>query len=125
MRIVQDEGKYGVMDLTGKIVVPLEYDDIWCDGFRLFVVKNGIMSQLDNTGKIVQPFCSSYGFESLYNGYFKYYVNDKEGVVDSKGNVVIPAIYHYVNQLDDNIFAVQYDQDYSGEGGAWITIRLR
>lgn len=125
VRIVQDEGKYGVMDLTGKIVVPLEYDDIWCDGFRLFVVQNGIMSQLDNTGKIVQPFCSSYGFESLYNGYFKYYVKDKEGVVDSKGNVVIPAIYHYVNQLDDNIFAVQYDQDYSGEGGAWITIRLR
>ncbi len=125
VRIVQAEGKYGIMDLTGKIIVPLEYDDIWCDGFRLFVVKNGIMSQMDNAGKIVQPFCSSYGFESLYNGYFKYYVKDKEGVVDSKGNVVIPAIYHYVNQLDDNIFAVQYDQDYSGEGGAWITIRLR
>ena len=124
VRIVQDEGKYGVMDLTGKIIVPLEYDDVWCDGFRLFAVKNGIMSQLDNAGNVVQPFCSSYGFESFYNGYFKYHVKDKEGIIDSKGNVLIPAIYHRVNEIDENLFEVQYDQDYSGEGGAWITIRL-
>ena len=121
---MQDEGKYGIMDLTGKIIVPLEYDDIWCDGVRLFVVKNGVMSQLDNAGNVVQPFCSSYGFASLYNGYLEYYVKDKEGIIDSKGNVVIPAIYHQINQLEDNLFEVQYDQDYSGEGGAWVTIQF-
>ena len=124
VRIVQDEGKYGIMDLTGKIIVPLEYDDIWCDGCRLFVVKNGIMSQLDNAGRVVQPFCSSYEFVWLYDGHLKYYVKEKEGVIDSKGKVVIPAIYHHINQLDDKLFEVQYDQDYSGEGGAWITIQL-
>ena len=41
------------------------------------------------------------------------------------GTGFVGDIYHYVNQLDDNIFAVQYNQDYSGEGGAWITIRLQ
>lgn len=134
VRIFQHNGKYGVMDLQGNILVPLQYDNIWCEGERLFATKNGIMAQIDNTGKVLLPFCSSYDFEPMYlatdesrehpTGYFKYYAGGYEGVVDFNGKMVIPAIYHQINQLNKNLFEAEVDYDYYDGHGAWITIRL-
>lgn len=134
VRIFQDNSKYGVMDLRGNILVSLQYDDIWCEGQRLFATKNGIMAQIDNTGNVILPFCSSYEFEPMYlatdeynehpTGYFKYYAGGYQGVIDAKGRVVIPAIYHHVNQLNKNLFEAEVDYDYYDGHGAWITIQL-
>jgi hypothetical protein len=133
-RIFQDNNKYGVMDLKGNIIVPLQYDNIWCEGERLFATKNGIMAQIDKTGKVIRPFCSSYDFEPMYlatdhddehpTGYFKYFAGGYQGVIDAKGRMVIPAIYHQVNQLDKNLFEAEVDYDYYDGYGAWITIQL-
>lgn len=134
VRIFQENSKYGVMDLQGNILVPLQYDNIWCEGERLFATKNGIMAQIDNTGKVILPFCSSYDFEPMYlstdeyeehpTGYFKYFAGGYQGVIDAKGRMVIPAIYHQVNQLDKNLFEAEVDYDYYDGHGAWIIIQL-
>ena len=134
VRIFQDEGLYGLMSISGEIVLPLYYAEIWCDGVNLFARKNGIMVQLDATGKVIQPFCSTYDYKPMYlpsdyeqehpTGYFKYCINDKEGVVDSNGKVIIPAIYYRVKQLNDHLFeAKTCNVDYYSE--AWITIDIR
>jgi len=134
LRVIQDNGKYGAMNLAGKIVLPVQYDYISCDGSRLFITQNGIRSQIDTTGNVLKPFTSCYDFTPMYlvtdemqehsTGYFKYYAAGLEGVVDSLGNMVIPALYHQVNMLDDQLFECEYDWDLCGEGGAWITIAL-
>lgn len=134
VRIFQDDSKYGVMDLQGNILVPLQYDNIWCEGERLFVTKNGVMAQMDKTGKVLKPFCSSYDFKPMYlatdeynehpTGYFKYYVGAYQGIIDSNGKMVIPAIYHQINQLDKDLFEVEFDYDYYDEHGAWMIIQL-
>ena len=134
VRIFQDDSKYGVMDAKGNIIVSLQYDVIWCEGERIFATKNGIMAQIDTTGKVLQPFCSSFDFEPMYlatdqyeehpTGYFRYHVGARQGVIDSNGKMVIPAIYHQVNQLDNNLFEVEFDYDYYDGHGAWMTIQL-
>ena len=134
VRIFQDDSNYGLMDLQGNILVPLQYDNIWCEGERLFATKNGVMALLDKTGKVLKPSCSSYDFTPMYlvtdeykehpTGYFKYYVGACQGIIDSNGKMVIPAIYHQVNQLDKNLFEVEFDYDYYDGHGAWMTIQL-
>lgn len=134
LRVVQDNGKYGAMDQSGRMILPVQYDDVTCDGSRLFATRNGIQSQLDVTGKVLKAFTSDYDFTPMYlatdqmqehpTGYFKYYAAGKQGVIDSLGNMVVPAIYHHVNMLDENLFEGEYDWDLCGEGGAWVTIRL-
>ena len=42
-------------------------------------------------------------------GYFKYYVYGRKGVVDSRGRVVIPAIYEEINQLDTFLFEAKFN----------------
>lgn len=134
VRIFQDEEKCGVMDSKGNIIVPLRYDNIWCEGERIFATQSGVMAQLDKTGKVLKPFCSSFDFEPMYlatdreeehpTGYFKYHVGAYQGIVDSNGKMVIPAIYHQVNQLDKNLFEVEFDYDFYDGHGAWMTIQL-
>jgi hypothetical protein len=134
LRVVQNDGKYGAMNLSGNIALPVQYDYITCDGSRLFATKNGIRSQIDTTGEVIKPFTSSYCFTPMYlvtdemheypTGYFKYYAAGLEGVVDSLGNMVIPALYHQIRMLDEQLFEGEYDWDLCNEGGAWITIQL-
>ena len=134
VRIFQDEGLYGLMSVSGEIVLPVYYAEIWCDGINLLARKNGVMVQLDATGKVIQPFCSTYDYKPMYlpsdydqehpTGYFKYFVGDREGVIDSNGKMVIPAIYYEINQLNDHLFeAKTCDVDYYYE--AWVTIDIK
>ena len=134
VRIFQDEGLYGLMSVSGEIIQPSYYAEIWCDDVNLLARKNGIMVQLDATGKVIQPFCSTYDYRPMYlpsdydqehpTGYFKYFVGEREGVIDSKGNMVIPAIYYQINQLNDHLFeAKTCNVDYYYE--TWITIDIK
>ena len=134
VRIFQDEDKYGLMSPSGEILLPLYYTEIWCDGVNLMARKNGVMVELDTSGKVINPFCSTDDYKPMYlpsdyeyahpTGYFKYFVRDREGVIDSNGKMVIPAIYYEINQLNDHLFeAKTCDVDYYYE--AWVTIDIK
>ena len=130
VRIFQDEGKYGIMDIDGTITHPLYYELIYCYGEHLFAVDNGVMKRIDKYGNVLTDFCSEYDFQPMYlpsdyeqehpTGYFEYYVYGRKGVIDSYGKIVIPAIYNEVNQLDDHLFEVQMGYD-----GPWRVIDIK
>lgn len=119
VRIFQDEDKFGVMDTDGTITLPLQYDFIYCSGNQLFAIKDGVMQHVDKYGKVLKSFCSEYDLKPMYlphdydeehpTGYFKYYVYGRKGVVDSRGRVVIPAIYEEINQLDTFLFEAKFN----------------
>ena len=134
VRIFQDEDKYGLMSPSGKILLPLYYTEIWCDGVNLLARKDGVMVELDASGKVINPFCSTDDYKPMYlpsdyeyehpTGYFKYFVREREGIIDSNGKMVIPAIYYEINQLNDHLFeAKTCDVDYYYE--AWVTIDIK
>lgn len=130
VRIFQDEGKYGIMDIDGTITLPLHHEFIYSYGEHLFAVDNGVMKRIDKYGNVLTAFCSEYDFQPMYlpndydqeypTGYFKYYVYGRKGVIDSYGKIVIPAIYNEVNQLDAHLFEVQMGYD-----GPWRVIEIK
>lgn len=130
VRIFQDEGKYGIMDIDGTITLPLHYEFIYSYGEHLFAVDNGVMKRIDKYGNVLTAFCSEYDFQPMYlpndydqeypTGYFKYYVYGRKGVIDSYGKIVIPAIYNEVNQLDAHLFEAQMGYD-----GPWRVIEIK
>ena len=130
VRIFQDEGKYGIMDIDGTITLPLHYELIYCYGDHLFAAGNGVMKRIDKYGNVLTAFCSEYDFDPMYlpsdydqeypTGYFKYYVYGRKGVIDSYGKIVIPAIYNEVNQLENHLFEVQLGYD-----GPWRVIDIK
>lgn len=100
--------KYGLIDASEKIVVPLVYDSIsfeWgntgTNRNGAVVCKDGKCGLIDKTGNIVVPLEYD-GYDSAYHGYFangvvQLYKGDwetgKSYVMDSSGSIVIPPEY--------------------------------
>lgn len=87
--------KFGVADRSGKLVVPLAYDNIVpTDDWRLFVVTQGKKtSLLDNSGKVIVPF-GKYDYIGVFkSGLAMVSKKGKFGLVNTSGKIVIPTVY--------------------------------
>jgi len=96
--VVEKNGKYGLIDLAGKEVVPCIYDYIsdFLDGFAA-VEKDDKLGYIDKTGKEVVPCIYSRFSDTLIRTFHNDLVavskNDKMGFVDKSGKEIIPCIY--------------------------------
>ena len=94
---VKRDGKYGFIDQTGKVVIPLNYDWAWWFSEGLASVKrNGKWGFIDNTGKVVIPL----NYDDTW--YFT------EGLAAVKQN----GKYGFINQTGQIIIPLQYDDAY-------------
>ena len=85
---------------------------------------------IDKYGNVLTAFCSDYDFQPMYlpgdydqeypTGYFKYYVYGRKGIINGEGQIVIPAIYNEINQLDEHLFEAQMGYD-----GPWRVIKIK
>jgi hypothetical protein len=75
---VKSEGRYGVVDRTGREIVPVEYDDVdRCEGGFTIVELDGKYGLFDKAGKkLLEPACDSISVEG---GKAKYEKDGKEG----------------------------------------------
>ena len=93
---------------TGEVVIPFEFDDIYYTGFGksglCHVVKEGTHQYINKKGEIL--FDSS--IISQNEKFHRIRENDKYGVVDNNGNVVISPIYDDVD-YSEGLFAVKQD----------------
>ena len=95
--MVKKNGKWGVIDTTGKVVIPCSYDDVSVQGgtgYRIWKVLNGTKLGLVSAvnGAVVVPVKYDYIGDLCY-GRIKMGINGKYGYLDKNGNVVIPARY--------------------------------
>lgn len=130
IRIVQNEHKYGLMTLDGQIILPIIYNFIEMDAADNFLVtKDGIMAKHNPKGELIDPFvCTDIEtvyysdintVEGEYTTYKRYYIYNKQGIIDTHGNLVIPALYHEITQVTNILFAVQEIKD-----GPWTLIDI-
>ena len=107
--------KCGMVDKTGKEVVPAEYGKIINSGDLMLASKyfpdgDGGMIQkfgyLDRTGEEVIPLIYEHGsyFEYGLAGVCK---EGKWGVIDETGDVVIEFIYERINIIDERLISLQ------------------
>lgn len=100
-----ESGKYGVIDLNGKVLLPptYEYMTPFLGGHAAFY-QGKLKGIMDKSFKVVvEPFKSNNDSDSeiiwenrpIFEGYSTFKEGDKVGLLDPNGKVVIPAKYEY------------------------------
>jgi WG containing repeat len=121
--IVNKNGKVGVLDVSNKVIVPIEYDGIFSlhDDY-VVVSKNGKTGVIDKKGNTIVPFEYNYVHDLEENG-FQYFNADKDvrgykggydghlySLYDKKGKALISTAdscsFLYMMQ-DTKVFHVQ------------------
>ncbi len=103
---INDGTKFGFIDVTGKVVIPLIYDS--CAGFHegLSVIsinsKYGFIDKLGN--EVIKPIYD-YCFK-FSEGVARVEKDDKYGFIDKKGKEILPIIYKHASDFKDGIAAV-------------------
>ncbi len=91
--------KYGTIDLTGKAIIPFQYDYLGYDdqlGQLVFGLnkKYGVM---DKIGKILIP--ANYDMISFINGgYAVFQREDKYGILNQEDKIIVPASHGYISE---------------------------
>ena len=104
---LQKNAKQGVYDLSGNMILPIQYDSIKFMGIYIDAVQNDELLVFNATGTIQD----SNGYKSMLpvsDG--KYYItidrNNNYGVLDSNKNILISGEYSYIEYAFDKYFIV-------------------
>jgi hypothetical protein len=96
-----DNGKAGLLDQNGKVIVPIQYDDIdeFSEGLACVTVGRSAYKRkcgfINMTGKVVIPL--KYDFaDSFSEGLAVVRLDGKYGFINKRGKVVVPLKYDNV-----------------------------
>jgi TonB family protein len=104
---VEKGGKVGLIDKTGKEIVPCIYNETsgFSEGFAT-IKKDGKWGFIDTTGKEAVP-CSYDNAGGYSEGLACVEKNGKWGFIDKTGKEVIPCSYEMVNDFSEGLARVQ------------------
>ncbi len=118
LAVAEKKGKWGYIDKSGKVVIPLEYDNAYSFHEGLAEVeKDGKWGYIDKRGKIVIPF--EYGptepfaepfAEPFSEGLAGVRKDGKKGYIDKRGKVVIPFEYKWAYSFHEGLAEVVKDE---------------
>ncbi len=110
--IVKRAGKFGICSSNGKLLLEPEYTEITCEGDLCIVSKFIEQSEQTKMGllnhkQLTEVIPVQYDFiESLsYEGNYLFKLNNKFGLIERNGTIVLPANYNYLKATD------LYDKD--------------
>ena len=117
--IVQKDGRFGVMDETGKLVVRLEWDDIpsYTAGPPWTVEKDGKFGVIDENGKLIVPVVYEDADHQFSDGLAVVRQGNLYGYVDQTGRVVIPAVWQEAFAFRNGLAVVYESGDFEGYYG--------
>lgn len=109
---VKKDGKYGIINLSGKEILPCEYDNITAlDGIKntLKIIKDGKYGIADNTGKILLETkytdVTNLG-EDNKSGFIVKGEDGKYGIIDYSNTVILELKYDAIDKIYGNDFYV-------------------
>lgn len=109
LSIVSIDKKWGVINTTGDIVVPFDYDDVIETKTKNFIVKkNGWCGIVNKTGDIIIPikydriFEKEIGLYCVREEFYGYW-----GVLNESNNLIIPIKYDAIGDIKNNIVNVK------------------
>ena len=120
---VQKDGKYGMINIEGKEILPCEYDKLYSlkkTDNSILVEKDGKIGLVDSTGKvIVEPqYKEIRGLGIDYKlGYIVITEDNQYGIVDCNNQQVLNTKYQDIKSLTENgVYAVK-------ENGSWELVQ--
>lgn len=114
--LLQRGSKKGVADTTGKVIVPVEYDQINIKGIRLQAVGNdGVITYFDISGnKVDENKYQTIRKTSNENYFITVNSDEKYGIIDNTGKVILDNKYRYLEYLYEDYFIASNEQGYLG-----------
>ena len=126
---VMKDGKIGFINANNEVVIPFQFDYtdkcrmwdfgyLFHDGYCIMTNTDGDLGLIDKSGNwVVEP-----TYDEIWapheSGYRIIVDNSKHGVLDSRGNVIYPAEYGYVEVLSDGFILTkggkQWQVDFEG-----------
>ena len=116
---VAKNGKGGLIDTQGNIIIPCEYDDLYDEAYDLYGVdyQGTLIESQEYNGKYFKGYYDPYYyFEHDMNGgeHIYYYnglavvaesqdENAKVGIVDKNDNIIVPFIYDMITPCYDKV----------------------
>ena len=110
-------GKYGMLNVKGNIVIPFIYDDLcFFDNGTIRAKKNSKLGVIDKKGNTIIPFV----YDDIYeidriNKFFLVKQNNKWGCIDRSGKITVPFVFdflydkHYCDNCDGLLTAENKD----------------
>lgn len=108
--IVIKDNKYGVVDAQGNLVVPVQFDNITYDSMRkFFKLKSGkLMGLYFQAEKVATDIVYD---EVGSDGMSLIVIKDKKrGLMDYKGDILIPAEYDQLNDYSNGVYKAVKDK---------------
>ena len=116
--VLNAEGKFGVIDHTGKWVITPEYEDATvCKDYAIVKVKGDFDRQMDYSGRVLNKYLFDdvvllwYGYQSDFTlddkkatSYCKYTIDGRCGLMDVKGTILTEPIYTNIIAIDKELF---------------------
>lgn len=107
--IIQRNGKQGVVNREGKIILHTEHDSILFGGIYLNAIKGDDTLIYDLQGNQIQKQIISMTATDNANYYIAIDKNDIYTIVDASGNTLVDDNYSYIEYLPGNYFIVARD----------------
>lgn len=107
-RCVGKNDKYGIVDETGRVVLPLVYSDITRDDTIGFIVKDTLdnMGYVNIRGEFIVP-CVYDDVKGIAEGLMVVVTSSKCGYVDTLGNWVIDSVYDDARAFGNGVARVK------------------
>ena len=111
---VKKWGKWGYIDGYGKVIIPLEYEEVnnFSEGLAA-VRKDGKWGYINLKNEVVIPI----EFTNKEVGYFKnggaeYYTDRGAGLINLKGEIIAEPKYNSIEYVKENVAIVSFDDYY-------------
>lgn len=111
---VKKGGKWGYIDGYGKVIIPLEYEEVgnFSEGLAA-VHKDGKWGYINLKNEVVIPIeFTNRGVGSFKNGVAEYYDDRGIGLINLKGEIIAEPKYNSIEYINGNIAIVLFDDYY-------------
>ena len=113
--ILQKDNKYGVTDLNGKQILSVDYEQIKIPGNYIIAIKDSKQIIYDLTGTPKENLKYTNILDTENENYnITVDKNDKYGLINKNGDILIGNKYNYIQYLYDNYFIVGGETGKSG-----------
>ena len=111
---VKKGGKWGYIDGYGKVIIPLEYEEVgnFSEGLAA-VRKDGKWGYINLKNEVVIPIeFTNRGVSSFKKGVAKYYTDSGIGLINLKGEIIAEPKYNSIEYIRENVAVVLFDDYY-------------
>lgn len=108
--VVKKSKKYGVVNIEGKVIVPIQYQEIDITGIYIYAKDNQGETKVYNTNGGQENIDANIAILDTMSEKYKIKIINEEGtkygVIDKTGKQLIEPKYNYIEYLYDNYFIV-------------------